>query len=63
MGGLHRSAGLADGGFRGEGLLAGVAALVNDTRSSPVAGSRTPHLHTSHVDLQVGDDHPAAGPP
>jgi hypothetical protein len=31
----------AEGGLRGEGLLAGVIALVNDTRSSLVAGNRT----------------------
>src|SRR5262245_10410999 len=34
----------ADGGLRGEGLLAGVVALVNDTRSSLDAGHRPPRL-------------------
>jgi hypothetical protein len=51
----------ADGGLRGEGLLAGVIALVNDTRSSLAAGNRTPRLPT-HDDVQLSDDRPAAGP-
>jgi hypothetical protein len=53
----------ADGGLKGEGLLAGVVALVNDTRSSLAAGNRTPRLHSSHLDVELGDDRPAAGPP
>jgi hypothetical protein len=47
-----------EGGLRGEGLLAGVVALVNDTRSSLVAGHRPPR-----VDVESGDDRPAAGNP
>jgi hypothetical protein len=53
----------ADGGLKGEGLLAGVVALVNDTRSSLAAGNRTPRLHPSHLDVELGDDRPATGPP
>lgn len=53
----------ADGGLKGEGLLAGVVALVNDTRSSLAAGNRTPRLHARHHDVQLGDDRPAAAPP
>jgi hypothetical protein len=53
----------ADGGLKGEGLLAGVVALVNDTRSSLAAGDRTPRLHSSHLDVQLGDVRPAARPP
>jgi hypothetical protein len=53
----------AEGGLRGEGLLAGVIALVNDTRSSLAAGSRTPRLHPPHLDVEPGDDRPAAGSP
>src|SRR6516225_7663925 len=53
----------ADGGLRGEGLLAGVVALVNDTRSSLAAGNRSPRFVPSHVDVELGDDRPAAGPP
>jgi hypothetical protein len=45
----------ADGGLRGEGLLAGVVALVNDTRSSLAAGHRPPRL-----DVESGDDRRAA---
>jgi hypothetical protein len=48
----------ADGGLRGEGLLAGVVALINDTRSSLTAGHRPPRL-----EMQSGDDRPAAGNP
>jgi hypothetical protein len=53
----------ADGGLKGEGLLAGVVALVNDTRSSLAAGNRPPRLHPSHLDAEIGDDGSAAGPP
>jgi hypothetical protein len=53
----------ADGGLRGEGLLAGVVALVNDTRSSLAAGHRTPQVPPSRLDVELGDDRPAAGPP
>ena len=53
----------ADGGLKGEGLLAGVVALVNDTRSSLAAGNRTPRLHSSHLDVELGDGPSAAGPP
>jgi hypothetical protein len=53
----------ADGGLKGEGLLAGVVALVNDTRSSLAAADRTPRLHPSHRDIELGDDRSAAGPP
>jgi hypothetical protein len=53
----------ADGGLRGEGLLAGVVALVNDTRSSLAAGNQTPHLHPSLLDVELGNDRSAAGPP
>jgi hypothetical protein len=52
-----------DGGLKGEGLLAGVIALVNDTRSSLDAAHRTPRLHPSHGDVELGDDRSAAGPP
>ena len=52
----------ADGGLKGEGLLAGVVALVNDTRSSLAAGSRMPRHHPSPLDVELGDDRPAAGP-
>jgi hypothetical protein len=50
----------ADGGLKGEGLLAGVVALVNDTRSSLVTANRTPHLHPSHLDVGLGDYRSAA---
>ena len=53
----------ADGGLKGEGLLAGVVALVNDTRSSLAAGSPAHHLRTSHLNIEPGDDRSAAGPP
>jgi TRAP-type uncharacterized transport system substrate-binding protein len=46
------------GGLRGEGLLAGVVALVNDTRSSLAASHRPPRL-----DAETGDGRPAAGKP
>jgi hypothetical protein len=48
----------ADGGLKGEGLLAGVVALVNDTRSSLAAGNRTPRLDPSHLDVELGDKVP-----
>jgi hypothetical protein len=48
----------ADGGLKGEGLLAGVVALVNDTRSSLTAGNRPPRLHA-----EPGGNRPAAGAP
>ena len=53
----------AEGGLKGEGLLAGVTALVNDTRNGLAAGNRPPRLHPSHLDLSHGDDRPATGPP
>jgi hypothetical protein len=53
----------ADGGLKGEGLLAGVVALVNDTRSSLAAGSRPTRLNTSDHDLQLGDDRPQPAAP
>src|SRR3954447_25845813 len=37
----------AEGGLKGEGLLAGVMALVNDTRSSLAAENRTSRVHPS----------------
>jgi hypothetical protein len=52
----------ADGGLKGEGLLAGVVALVNDTRSSLAAGSRTPPHHVSSLQVERGDRRSAAGP-
>jgi hypothetical protein len=53
----------ADGGLKGEGLLAGVVALVNDTRSGLAAGSRMPRLHSSQLDADLGNVRPAGGPP
>jgi hypothetical protein len=53
----------ADGGLRGEGLLAGVVALVNDTRSGLAAGNRTARTHPPQLDVGPGDDRPAAAPP
>jgi hypothetical protein len=53
----------AEGGLRGEGLLAGVVALVNDTRSSLAGDHRALRLPPSHLDVEVGDDRTAAGPP
>jgi hypothetical protein len=53
----------AEGGLKGEGLLAGVIALVNDTRSSLVAGDRTPRPHPSPLQVELGEERPAAGPP
>jgi hypothetical protein len=53
----------AEGGLKGEGLLAGVTALVNDTRSSLGAESRTHRLHPSSPVAEPGDGRPAAGPP
>jgi hypothetical protein len=50
----------ADGGLKGEGLLAGV---VDDTRNSLAAGNWTLHLHPSHLDAEPGADRAAAGPP
>jgi hypothetical protein len=50
----------ADGGLRGEGLLAGVVALVNDTRSSLAAGHRPPRLQPPRLDVESGDERPAA---
>jgi hypothetical protein len=52
----------AAGGLKGEGLLAGVTALVNDTRSSLAAEYRT-RRHPSPVDVELGDDRPAARSP
>jgi hypothetical protein len=46
----------AEGGLKGEGLLAGVIALVNDTRSSLAAGNRPPRLFPSHLDFGLGED-------
>jgi hypothetical protein len=51
----------AEGGLKGEGLLAGVVALINDTRSSLAASNQTPRLHPSHIDVELGDDR-CAGP-
>jgi hypothetical protein len=45
----------------GEGLLAGVVALVNDTRSSLATGNRPSHVHPSYLDVELGDDLPAPG--
>jgi hypothetical protein len=53
----------ADGGLRGEGLLAGVVALVNDTRSSLSAGHRPSRFQPPGLDMESGDDPPAAGNP
>jgi hypothetical protein len=52
----------ADGGLKGEGLLAGVVALVNDTRSSLATGNRTARPDLSHLDVELGNDRSAAGP-
>ena len=62
----------AEGGLRGEGLLAGVIALINDTRSSLTAGNRTPasarfastpgpETTDPRPDLPVTPSHPATG--
>jgi hypothetical protein len=51
----------ADGGLKGEGSLAGVVALVNDTRNSLAAGNRAPLLHSCQLDVKLGDDRSAAG--
>jgi hypothetical protein len=53
----------AEGGLKGEGLLAGVIALVNDTRSSLAAGKRTPRRQPSRLDVELGEDRPSARPP
>lgn len=53
----------AEGGLKGEGLLAGVAALVNDTRSSLGAKSRTHLLHPSPPVAESRDGRPAAARP
>jgi hypothetical protein len=53
----------ADGGLKGEGLLAGVVALVNDTRNSLTAANRPPRLHPFDRDFERGADRSAAGPP
>jgi hypothetical protein len=53
----------AEGGLKGEGLLAGVTALINDTRSSLAAERRTPRLRPPLPDVEPGDDRPAAKPP
>jgi hypothetical protein len=53
----------AEGGLRGEGLLAGVVALVNDTRSSLAAGRPVPRLQAPRLEVESGDDRPAAGNP
>jgi hypothetical protein len=52
----------ADGGLKGEGLLAGVVALVNDTRSSLAGANRTPRPDLSHLDVELGNDRSAAKP-
>jgi hypothetical protein len=52
-----------EGGLKGEGLLAGVVALVNDTRSSLAEGNRTLRLRSSHLGVELGDDGAAAAPP
>jgi hypothetical protein len=49
----------ADGGLRGEGLLAGVVALINDTRSGLASGDRTRRLRSSHLEIGLGSDQPA----
>jgi hypothetical protein len=41
----------AEGGLKGEGLLAGVIALVNDTRSSLATGNRTPRVYPPHAEM------------
>jgi hypothetical protein len=53
----------ADGGPKGEGLLAGVVALVNDTRSSLAGANRTARADLSHLDVKLGNDRSAAEPP
>src|SRR4051794_32524302 len=53
----------AEGGLKGEGLLAGVIALVNDTRNSLAAGNWTPRLYSSPLDVDLGDGRPAARSP
>jgi hypothetical protein len=50
-----------EGGLRGEGLLAGVVALVNDTRSSLAAGNRTLRLRPSPPGVEPGDDRSVPG--
>src|SRR5262249_33554543 len=52
-----------EGGLKGDGLPAGVVALVNDTRSSLAAGDQVPRFHRSHLDVELDGDRPAAGPP
>jgi hypothetical protein len=59
-----KSEGIRDfqaGGLKGEGLLAGVVTLVNDTRSSLAARNGAPRPHGSHLDVELGDDRSAAG--
>jgi hypothetical protein len=51
------------GGLKGEGLLAGVVALVNDTRSSLASGNRTPALHLPYRESGPGDDRASPDPP
>lgn len=46
----------AEGGLRGEGLLAGVIALVNDTRNSLVAVDRAPRYVSARIDGHPIDD-------
>jgi hypothetical protein len=51
-----------EGGLKGEGLLAGVVALVNDTRSSLASGHRMRRSHPSHLNFELGDQRSVAGP-
>jgi hypothetical protein len=53
----------ADGGLKGEGLLAGVIALVNDTRNSLSVGNRMPRPNPPQLDLELHDDRQATRPP
>jgi hypothetical protein len=46
------------GGLKGEGLLAGVVALVNDTRNSLAAGNRTARPQSSQLDDEPPERRP-----
>jgi hypothetical protein len=52
-----------EGGLKGEGLLAGVVALVNDTRSSLAAGHRIPSTQPSHLNVELDPNRSAVAPP
>jgi hypothetical protein len=52
----------AEGGLKGEGLLSGVVALVNDTRNS-LAANLAPRAGPPRVDSEYSHDLPAEGSP